>query len=66
MKVSVDHLKKAVDWIRVNSHDQIINLEIKDGHMIIRCSDKYQVVVDIKIFTEASREPRIIKEDTLP
>lgn len=65
MKVTVDDLKKALDWIRTNSNDVYIQVDIVDGLMYFKCEDKYKVSVEIKVYKESSMMPKITKEDIL-
>lgn len=67
MKLAVADLKKAIQWIEANSRDLHVRLERdpNDRHILIKCEDKYQVQIEIKIFAESNMSPRIRKEDAL-
>lgn len=67
MKIKLEDLKKAVQWIEANSRDVQVKIEkdVNDRNMIIKCTDKYDVSVEIKLFNEGSMGPRILKEDNL-
>ena len=67
MKIKLEDLKKAVAWIEANTREVIIRFEMhQDGrNLAIKCTDKYDVAVEIKLFNEGTMGPRITKEDAL-
>jgi hypothetical protein len=65
MKISVDDLKKAIDWITANSLDTHVQVIIQEGKLFLKCMDKYQVSVEIKIFEGSGLMPKIKKETNL-
>jgi hypothetical protein len=66
MKIKLEDLKKAVQWVEANSRDVMVTLvENPDRHLVIKCTDKYEVSVEIKLFNDGTMGPRITKEDAL-
>jgi hypothetical protein len=67
MKIAVSDLKKALAWIEANTREVNVRLELHhDGrNLSIKCEDKYQVQVEIKLFNDGTMQPRITKEDAL-
>lgn len=66
MKIALADLKKAVNWIEENSKDVVISvLDHQDGKLYLKCTDKYEVSVEIILYHESSMLPKIKKEDLL-
>lgn len=67
MKLKIEDLKKALQWIEANSRDVYVTIEKchQDRNLILKCQDKYEVQVEIKLFNEGNMGPRITKEDAL-
>lgn len=65
MKIAVDDLKKALDWIRTNTHEVIVDTQIVDNQLRIKCVDKYQIMVEITVYADSLMLPKIKKEDFL-
>lgn len=66
MKVGIEDLKRAVDWIRLHSPDMKVDVQMHQGQLFIKCMDKYKVGVEIKLYEDSTMMPKIIKEDILP
>lgn len=67
MKIKLEDLKKAVQWMEANSRDVMITIENHhDGrNLVLKCQDKYEVSVEIKLYHDGTMGPRILKEDAL-
>jgi hypothetical protein len=67
MKISLDDLKKAVQWIEGNSRDVNIRVELDPNgrNLILKCDDKLSVNVEITLYADSTMKPRIKKEDAL-
>lgn len=67
MKISIEDLKKAVQWVESNSRDLQVRVEpdINGRNLVLKCEDKYAVQVEITIYADSTMKPRIKKEDAL-
>jgi hypothetical protein len=67
MKIDLMELKKAVQWIEANSRDIQIRVEVDSNgrNLILKCEDRTQVQIEIKLFHEASMGAKIRKEESL-
>lgn len=66
MKIKLEDLKKAVQWAEANSRDVMIVVKANDDrYLTLSCADRYDVSVEIKVFSEGSMGPRITKEEAL-
>ena len=64
MKIAIADLKKALQWIEVNSNDTHVEIKWVDN-MILMCKDKYGVSVEITLFENSNMLPKIRREDLL-
>jgi hypothetical protein len=66
-KIRLDDLKKAVQWVEANSRDVMVRIEQHyDGrNIVIKCVDKYEATVEIKLFNDGAMNVKIIKEEDL-
>jgi hypothetical protein len=66
VKIKLEDLKKAVQWMEANSKDIVIHVsENSDRYLVLKCQDRYDVQVEIKLFNDGTMGPRITKEDSL-
>lgn len=65
MKIKVDDLKKALDWLRTNSSDEFIDIQLHPRNIVLSFNDKYQSSVEVKLYEDSSMLPKIRKENPL-
>lgn len=67
MKLKIEDLKKAISWCEANSRDLLVTVELNpDGrNLSIKTQDRYDVLVDIKLFNDGNMGPTIKKEEAL-
>ena len=63
MKIAIADLKKAIAWVEANSNNTHVDIKW-DENMFIRCKDKYDAAIEIKL-SENNMLPKIIKESLL-
>lgn len=68
MKIAVEDLEKTLKWVKANSMDVFLGLELDHSgrNIVLKCQDKYQSHVEITLFSESNMKPKIRKEDILP
>lgn len=66
-KISLQELKKAVQWIEANTNSVMVNVEIYGDAVLLRVVDKNEEYVEISLFdTERSNMfPKITKTERL-
>lgn len=65
MKISISDIKKAIQWIEVNTNESHVSLIMVDSALIIDCKDKYEQSIEIKLFNDNMMLPKIRKETLL-
>lgn len=66
VKIDLKELKKAIQWVEVNTNDISINLFTGDGNkLVITCFDKGGSEVEITLFTDSQMLPKIKKTEVL-
>lgn len=66
MKISIDDVKKALEWLRANSLETHVDIQMHPGLIRINSMDRYQTSVEIKIFdADSSTLPKIRRESVL-
>ena len=65
MKIELADIKSVISWMDKNSSDVQMDVKIDNNELTVRCKDKYQADIEIKVFPPGGRKPRIIKEDAL-
>lgn len=67
MKLKIDDLEKVVHWVKKNTSEVFVRLEIDHDKrtLVFKCNDKYQTGVEIRVFEEGSMGPRVRKEEPL-
>lgn len=66
IKLSLIDFKKALGWIEGNTHENYLNLAIDGEVLRISCTDKYQTVVEIELYSDkANMLPKIKKTSLL-
>lgn len=66
MKIKLDELKKAIQWIEENSNAMDVSLYAGEGHKIVlKCMDRMEVEVEIILFADGQMMPKIKKTDIL-
>lgn len=66
MKIKIDDLERAVQWMKTQSSDIMCNIDEVDQGLRITCKDKYAKYVEMKLSQEGTRSPKIIKEEDIP
>lgn len=66
MKIDLKELKKAVQWIEVNTNMVAVNIFVMDGNkLIFSCMDKQDTEVEITLFSDGQMLPKIRKTEVL-
>lgn len=66
MKISIEELKKAVQWIEANSRDIQVQVYTGEGSkLVLKCMDRFDTEVEIILFEEQSMLPKIKKTEVL-
>lgn len=66
MKIALDELKKAIQWIESNSKDLKIEVyTFEQNKLTLKCMDKLDQEVEITMYSEGSYLPKIKKTDIL-
>lgn len=65
MKLDMKELKKAINWIEINTNQDKVDFYIGDGKLIITTLDKYSSQVEIILFEETSMMAKIKKTEIL-
>ena len=66
MRISVEDLRMALQWIKENSNDVNINIVVEAGKCVLRTGTPDQEIVNITLFdSDARLEARVTKEDYL-
>ena len=66
MKIQVDDLEMALKWIKQNSGDLNVRIDLDSAYMTITTSTPDQEIVKLKLYdAEHSLQAKILKEDYL-
>lgn len=65
MKIALLDLKKAIQWIEINTNDSLVSINDMGTFLMIECKDKYEEQVDIRLFSGNLMLPKIRKETIL-
>lgn len=66
MKIDIKDLKKAVQWIEVNTHQISINIYMGEANkLVLTCMDKHDTEVEITLFSDNQMLPKIKKTEVL-
>lgn len=65
MKIELDNLKKAVEFLEKNSKELYIHIDIYDDVLTINTFDRGDKEVTIEIFTAGTVLPKVRKTETL-
>jgi len=66
MKIDLEELKKAIDWLRTNSHDLKVHIVLHEiDRLIIKTMDKHDNEVEITLYTDSQMLPKIKKTEVL-
>jgi hypothetical protein len=66
MKIDIEELKKAIDWLRTNSHDMKVHITLHEiDRLIISTMDKHDNEVEIVLYSDSQMLPKIKKTEVL-
>ena len=66
MRVDINELKKAVQWMETNSRDLKVNIFVYDSNKFtLSCMDKFDNEVEITLFSDGQMLPKIKKTEIL-
>ena len=66
MKIDLEELKKAIDWLRANSHDLKVHIVLHEiDKLVIKTMDKHDNEVEITLYTDSQMLPKIKKTEVL-
>jgi hypothetical protein len=66
MKVKVDDLEKAINWMKKHSSDPMCNVQEVECGLVITSKDRYDKYVEMKLSMGGTMTPKIIKEEEIP
>jgi molecular chaperone GrpE (heat shock protein) len=67
MRITIDDLEKALNWIKKNSNETQVNVESLPhvGHVVLKTFDKYNSEVTIQLPEGGKVFPKITKTENL-
>jgi hypothetical protein len=66
MRIDLEELKKAIDWLRTHSHDLKVHIVLHEiDKLIIQTMDKHDNEVEIVLYTDSQMLPKIKRTEVL-
>jgi hypothetical protein len=66
MKISIDDLKKAIDWLRANTNQMDVSIYAGDGNKLsLTAIDRNDTEVEIVLYADNQMMPKIKKTEIL-
>jgi hypothetical protein len=66
VKINIDELKKAVNWLEANSRDVMVQIyTFESNKLTLKCLDRYENEVEIVIYEDGQMMPKIRKTEIL-